>query len=290
MIDLHTHSNASDGTDAPASLVAQAAAAGLSVFAITDHDTTGGWQAASDAVRALQKPMTLIRGTEFSCVYVSPSGSRIALHLLGYLYDPEAPELKAERARLRSNRLGRGERIVDNLVEAGYPISWPQVSHIAAGAAVGRPHIGQALMQSGVVASVSEAFSHLLSSSAPYYVPKQDTAVLDAIRMIREAGGVSVIAHPWARKRGRVLSEEALDELMANGMLGIEVDHPDHTPEDRVRLREVAGGLGALVTGSSDYHGSNKSVRIGAETTDPEQLARMLDVARGSAPVRSGDR
>jgi predicted metal-dependent phosphoesterase TrpH len=288
MIDLHTHSNASDGTDSPEQLVARAVTAGLSAFAITDHDTTAGWAPAAAAVQALDTPMTLIRGTEFSCVHVMPDQSRISLHLLGYLYDATAGDLKAERARLRENRLGRGEQIVDNLAAAGYPISWEQVGEIADGAAVGRPHIGQALMQSGVVASVNEAFSQLLSSTSPYYVPKQDMAVLDAIRLIRGAGGVPVIAHAWARKRGRVLPAEVLEELVAAGMLGIEVDHPDHAPADRVELRALAQRLGVLTTGSSDYHGTNKSTPIGAETTQPEQLQRLLAAATGASAVFSG--
>jgi predicted metal-dependent phosphoesterase TrpH len=287
MIDLHTHSNASDGTDSPAQLVATAAAAGLSAFAITDHDTTAGWVEAAAAVEALPTPMTLIRGTEFSCVHVMADKSRIALHLLGYLYDAEAPELKAERARLRQNRLGRGEQIVDNLAAAGYPVSWRQVSEIAAGAAVGRPHIGQALMQAGVVGSVNEAFSQLLASSSPYYVPKQDMAVLDAIRLIRSAGGVPVIAHAWARKRGRVLPEPVLADLVEHGMLGIEVDHPDHAPADREQLRALAGRWGILTTGSSDYHGTNKSTRIGAEMTGPDQLERIVAAASGTPLVSS---
>ncbi|HJQ00906.1 MAG TPA: PHP domain-containing protein [Jatrophihabitans sp.] len=287
MIDLHCHSTASDGSDRPAELVANAVAAGLRTMAITDHDTTGGWDEACAAVAELDVEFTLIRGAEFSCAYTAADGQRISLHLLGYLFDPGYHGLRAERARLRESRLGRGEAIVDALVAAGYPISWQQVTEIAGTGAVGRPHIGQALQQAGVVASVDEAFAELLSSSSPYYVPKADSAVLTVIELIRQAGGVAVIAHPWARRRGQVLDEQALAELAAAGMAGIEVDHVDHSAVDRERLRGLATELGAFCTGSSDYHGSRKAVRLGDETTDSEDLDRLLQLASGVAPYHS---
>ncbi|UQX89706.1 PHP domain-containing protein [Jatrophihabitans telluris] len=281
-IDLHTHSTASDGTDTPAALVASAVRSGVSVLGITDHDTTGGWAAAAAAVESLQTPFTLIRGAEFSCAYFPPSGQRrIGLHLLGYLFDADHPGLKAERARLRENRRGRGEQIVDRLVAADYPITWERVTELAAGGSVGRPHIGQALVEAGVVNSVNDAFAELLSSASPYYVPKQDMDVFAAISMIRAAGGVPVIAHAWARTRGRILDEAPLAELVEGGLAGFEVDHADHDDADRRRLRAFAIELGIFTTGSSDYHGTNKSVRIGAESTSPEALGRLLAQASG---------
>jgi len=287
-IDLHCHSTASDGTLTPAELVLAGAKAGLDVMAITDHDTTGGWDEAADAVRELDTEFTLVLGTEFSCVYHSPDdGERISLHLLGYLFDPAAAGLKAERARLRENRLGRGEAIVNNLIEAGYPVRWQQVQAIAGGGAVGRPHIGQALVDSGVVRSVHEAFAELLSSDSPYYVPKADSEVLTMIELIRAAGGVAVIAHPWARRREQILDEQALRRLVDAGLAGIEVDHMDHTPEDRRQLRALAEELRVFTTGSSDYHGTHKTVRLGAETTDRQCLQRILSQADGVEPVYS---
>jgi 3',5'-nucleoside bisphosphate phosphatase len=286
MIDLHAHTTASDGSDTPAELIRHAAAAGVHTLAITDHDTTGGWEQASATVAQLEVAFTLIRGTEFSCVYES-AGTWISLHLLGYLFDPDAAALKEERARMRESRLGRGEAIVDALVAAGYPISWQQVIDIAGGGAVGRPHIGQALVQAGVVDSVSAAFAHLLSSSSPYYVPKREMPVQLAIELIRQAGGVPVIAHPWARKRGRILDEAALRSLVSSGLLGIEVDHPDHAAADRARLAELSAELGLLTTGSSDYHGTRKPVRLGAETTTPQSLQRLLSLATGIDTVHS---
>lgn len=284
---MHTHSTASDGTDSPAELIAKAVATGIDTLAVTDHDTTGGWGSAVQAVQQLDTSFTLVRGTEFSCAYFAPDGQRTGLHLLGYLFDPDAEDLKAERARLRDNRLGRGEKIVQNLIAAGYPITWDRVVEIAQGGSVGRPHLGRALVEAGVVTSVNEAFTDLLSSSSPYYVPKQDMAVLDAIELIRRAGGVPVIAHAWARKRGKVLAPDVLAQLVESGMLGIEVDHPDHAPEDRQGLRDLANDLGVLATGSSDYHGTNKTIRLAAETTSRQSFERLVDLASGAELIRS---
>jgi len=287
MIDLHCHSTASDGTDQPAELVRNAVTAGLTTMAITDHDTTGGWAEAAEAVWQLDVEFTLVPGAEFSCVYRGDAGGPISLHLLGYLFDPAAPGLKGERSRLRENRLGRGEAIVNNLIRAGYPIRWEQVRAIAGQGAVGRPHIGQALVEAGVVPTVHDAFADLLSSDSSYYVPKADSEVRAMIGLIREAGGVAVIAHPWARRREKILDEAALRELVEVGMAGIEVDHVDHTPEDRARLRELAAELEVFTTGSSDYHGTHKSVRLAAETTDQPCLQQILDQGHGVEPVYS---
>jgi len=290
MIDLHTHTRASDGTDTPAELISAAARRGIRALAVTDHDTTAGWDEAATAVRALLTPFTLVRGAEFSCVHQTPDGQRISLHLLGYLFDPDSEALRTQRIRLRESRLSRGAAIVDNLVEAGYPISWPQVLDIARGGSVGRPHIGQALIDAGVVSSVSEAFAQMLSSSSPYYVPKQDMPVMTAIELIRQAGGVPVIAHPWARRRGKVVDEQALAAMIDEGMLGLEVDHPDHDRPDRERLRELAARWGVLCTGSSDYHGANKAAALGDESTSQEDFERLLSSASGIEAIRSARR
>ncbi|MCW2538857.1 MAG: hypothetical protein JWN95_582 [Frankiales bacterium] len=290
MIDLHTHSNASDGSDSPRDLVLSAASAGVRVLAITDHDTTAGWAAAAETALSLEQPFTLVRGTEFSCVYVDNAGHRIGLHLLGYLFDPEAGALRTARAELRENRLGRGAAIVSNLVAAGHPITWAQVEAIAAGGAVGRPHIGQALLESGVVSSVDEAFADLLADSSPYYVKKQDMPVENAIKLITQARGVPVIAHPWARSRGVVLTEDAIRELVEMGLLGIEVDHLDHTVADRERLAELATELDVIQTGSSDYHGNRKSVRLGAQTTSEPMYRRLIGAASGIELIHSDRR
>ena len=280
-IDLHTHSNASDGTDTPAELVSAAHAAGIDVLAITDHDTTGGW---APARAALPAGMTLVTGTEFSCVYVG-ADRPISMHLLGYLFDPDHEGLRAERIRLREARRGRAEAIVERMVADDVPITWKQVSAISAGGAVGRPHIGRALVESGVVPTVNAAFAELLSSRSKYYVGTPNTDIFTAIDLVRSAGGVSVFAHPRARRRGRVVDDEVIVAMAAAGLGGLEIDHPDQDPVDRAELRALAVDLELLRTGSSDYHGTNKTTPLGAETTDPVQYERLLGLAVAAPAV-----
>jgi predicted metal-dependent phosphoesterase TrpH len=281
-IDLHTHSTASDGTDTPAELMAAAASAGLDVVAITDHDTTAGW---IPAIEWLPAGLTVIRGAEFSCRYLGPDGSRISMHLLGYLFDPDHELLKQERARLRESRRGRGQAIVDNLIADGVPITWERVQELAGAGAVGRPHIGRALVEQGIVSDVSAAFADHLSSRSRYYVPKADSNVFDIVGMVKAAGGVSVFAHPLARTRGPVVDDHVFVELAEAGLGGLEVDHPDHTPEDRAHLVGLAAELDLIVTGSSDYHGTNKPTPIAACTTSPDSYEAILARAKALSPV-----
>ncbi|MBW0088530.1 PHP domain-containing protein [Pseudonocardia sp. KRD-184] len=291
-IDLHTHSTASDGTDAPAELVATAAAAGVDVLAITDHDTTGGW---AEAVAALPSGMRLVRGAEFSCV--SPTGrpdtpedpDEVAVHLLGYLFDPEHPAIAEEQQRLREARHHRLVGMIGKMADAGYPVDVDTVfAYLPDGASAGRPHLARALVAAGVVESVNEAFAKLLYTGSPFYVPKQDTPVETAVEMIRAAGGAAVFAHPLARKRGRVIEPSVLVDLAAKGLAGVEVDHPDHGPDDRDLLRDLAGRHGLLTTGSSDYHGTNKTTPIAAETTAAAALDALVERAAGGIEVVTG--
>jgi predicted metal-dependent phosphoesterase TrpH len=281
-IDLHTHSTASDGTDSPTQLVAAAAAAGLDVVAITDHDSTAGWD---EAFAARPTGLTIVPGVEFSCVHEAADGRRISLHLLAYLVDRNDPAIRAEWARLRESRMIRGRAMVDKLVAGGYPITWPQVRDLAAGGSVGRPHIGRALVAAGVVPDVDTAFRDLLSSRQPYYVRKVDTDVFDAIRLVRAAGGLPVFAHPIARRRGPVVSDETVALMAAAGLVGIEVDHPDHDSDDRAHAAQLAAALDLIPTGSSDYHGANKTTVIGARLTDPQAYQRLLDRPTALRPV-----
>ena len=282
LIDLHAHSTASDGTDSPAELMAAAAAARLDVVAITDHDTTNGWD---PAVAARPDDLWVIRGAEFSTL-ARASERRVSVHLLGYLFDPGARAVVDEQARLRQERLHRGMAIVQRMVTAGIPISPEQVMAIADGAPVGRPHIGQALVAAGVVESVDEAFASYLAGRGPYYVPKADTDLPTAIEMIADAGGVSVIAHPRGRGEFRALTFEYVKQLAGQGLGGLEVDHPDHSAAERAELRSIAERLDLLTTGSSDYHGHNKVLRLGQESTGPDTLAALVDRSSGvTAPV-----
>lgn len=279
-IDLHTHSTASDGTDSPEGLVKAAAAAGVDVLAITDHDTTSGW---NEAAAALAPGMTLVRGAEFSCVSPTGRGDRpVSVHLLGYLFEPDHAAIAAEQARLRGERTHRLHRMVEKMAADGYPIEADAVfALLPPGASAGRPHLARALVAAGVVESVPEAFATLLYNGSPYYVPKADTPVHTAIEMVRAAGGVVVFAHPFARRRGRVVEPSVIAELAGAGLAGLEVDHPDHTPEDRDLLRGLARDLGLVITGSSDYHGTNKTTPIAAETTAPAAFDELVSRAVG---------
>lgn len=260
-----------------------APAAGLDVVALTDHDTTAGWQ---EAVDALPPGLTLIRGAELSCVVQDGAGPRIPVHLLAYLFDPQEPTFAAERTRVRESRIGRGRQIVERLAAAGLPVDWNQVQRLAAGGAVGRPHIARALVDGGVVATVDEAFVSYLHDGSPYYVPKADLDVFAAIRAVRTAGGVPVFAHPLARRRGLVVDEETIADMAEVGLAGLEVDHVDHTREDRQVLAALAGRLGLLMTGSSDFHGANKTVGLGEHHTDPATYRAIVEQAgRAIRPV-----
>ena len=275
LIDLHTHSTASDGTDTPAELVAAAHRAGVDVLAITDHDTTGGWDAAA---AALPSGMRLVRGAEFSCV--SPTGREerpVSVHLLGYLFDPAHPAIVAEQSRLRDERVVRLARITEKMTADGYPVDVESVFELVPeGTSVGRPHLARALVAAGVVESVNDAFATLLHNGSPYYVPKTDTPVERAIAMVRAAGGVAVFAHPLARRRGRVVEPSVIADLATIGLGGVEVDHPDHAQEDRELLRELAAAHDLVTTGSSDYHGTNKITPVGVEHTDPDAFEALL--------------
>ncbi len=277
LIDLHAHSTASDGTDSPAQLMRSAAAAGLDVVGITDHDTTAGWE---PALAARPEKLTVIRGAEFSTV-AHVDGRPVSVHLLGYLFDPAAPPVVAEQARLRTERLHRGMAIVRKMVDAGLPITAEQVLAIADGAPIGRPHIGQALVAAGVVVSVDEAFATYLAGNGRFYVRKADTDLPTAVRMITGAGGVSVIAHPRGRGEHRALTRDYLEMLAGQGLGGLEVDHPDHSQANRDELASIARDLNLLTTGSSDYHGTNKVLRLGQEATGGNILAALVARTNG---------
>jgi predicted metal-dependent phosphoesterase TrpH len=280
LIDLHTHSTASDGTEAPAGLVAAAVAAGLDVLAITDHDTTSGWDEAAAAARNLG--IALVPGIEISCQHAGMS-----IHLLGYLPDRRHPALAAELERTRSSRVTRLERTVELLAADGIPIRYADVlAHVPAGATPGRPHIADTLVASGVVADRDEAFDRWLHNASPYYVRHYAPAPADAVTLVRAAGGVAVLAHPFNGAAGRRVPEELIVELAAIGLAGLEVHHEDHDPAARARGEQLAADLGLLVTGSSDYHGSGKTNRLGQDTTDPGVLAEIEQQATGATVIR----
>ena len=276
-IDLHVHSTASDGTDSPAELLAVARLAGLDVVALTDHDTTLGW---GPARAALPVGMTLVPGAEISCQFERAGQPPIAMHLLAYLFDDTYEPLRERLDGMCRDRVDRARLMVELMADDGIPVSWPTILAAAGGGTIGRPHLARALVGLGVVDSVDDAFAGPLSWRSPYYVVKGDIPVTEAIALVRSAGGVCVFAHP--RRRGRQLDVAGIAELAAAGLHGIEVDHPDHDELARLELGALAVDLGLVRTGSSDFHGTNKSTPIGACTTAPDEFLALIDAAHAT--------
>ncbi|HWG00876.1 MAG TPA: PHP domain-containing protein [Trebonia sp.] len=274
-IDLHVHSSASDGTDSPAEVVRRAAAAGVDVVALTDHDTVAGW---GEARAALPSGLMLVPGMELSCQLEERS-----VHLLSYLFDPGDETLGAETERVREDRVYRAKGMVGKLAGLGAPVTWEQVTRIADGAVVGRPHIARALAEAGVIDTPADAFtSDWIADGGRAFVDRYAPGLTRAVGLVRAAGGVTVLAHP--RSPGYEVPDEAIAGLAAAGLTGIEVFHPDHDSPERSRLTALARSLGLAVTGGSDDHGSFHgssftSGGIGAETTPPEEYEKLLSQA-----------
>lgn len=278
-IDLHTHSSVSDGTETPSELIAAAVAAGLGTIAITDHDSTAGWRDAFAA--AAGTGLTVIPGME-----LSTRVGRASVHVLGYLFDPADPAIVAETARIREGRLRRAERMVERLA-VDYDLTWADVlAHSTDGATIGRPHIADALVARGVVAERGEAFASMLHWRGGYYEPHYAPAPVDGIRLIAEAGGVPVLAHPGTRGQSGVVPESELRRLIGAGLAGLEIGHRENTDAGKRQLRDYATRFDLIVTGSSDYHGTGKPNRLGEHTTEPDQLERIITLGTGSAPFR----
>jgi len=279
LIDLHVHSTASDGTDTPAEVMEVAKAAGLDVVALTDHDSAAGWADASTAARRLG--LTLLPGAEISCQL-----DGIGVHMLAYLYDPENAALLEETTRTRRDRLDRAKRMVQRM-SRDLDITWADVQeHVGPAATVGRPHLADALVAMGVVGSRDEAFATLLHARSPYYLPHYSPDAERIVRLVLAAGGVPVMAHPRAGKRGRIVSLGDIADLATAGLVGLEVDHRDNAEEDRRILRELARDLDLLTTGSSDYHGTGKENRIAENTTAPEVLEQIVALGTAERVVR----
>jgi len=275
-IDLHVHSNASDGTDPPAEVARRAAAAGLDVVALTDHDTMTGIAAA---VAALPPGLTLVPGLELSCLDNGRS-----MHLLGYLCDSGDPALAAETELIRDDRTRRARAMVARLAELGAPVTWEQVSAIAGDAVVGRPHIARALAEAGVVATPADAFTaEWIADGGRAHVGRYAPDAARGIALVRAAGGVPVLAHP--RSPGYEIADEVVAGLAAAGLAGLEVFHPDHDHSERTRLTQLANSLDLVMTGGSDDHGAFNDSGLGSETTPPEQYERLLALATGARPV-----
>jgi hypothetical protein len=294
-IDLHVHSSASDGTDVPAEVVRRAGAAKLDILALTDHDTQAG---VAEARTALPVGLTLVPGMELSCTIdldgrevVTPGGTAMprypgqrSVHLLAYLFDPADPELSAETARIRDDRVYRAKGMVTLLRERGVNVTWEQVIGIAGDAVVGRPHIARAMAEAGAIAQPSDAFTpEWIADGGRAFVDRYAIPLDRAVALVRAAGGVPVLAHP--RSPGYEVPDEVIAGAAAAGLAGLEVYHPDHDEPERARLIATATRLGLVMTGGSDDHGSFRESGLGREVTPPESYERMLAMATGDTPV-----
>ena len=269
-IDLHVHSNASDGTDDPAEVVRRARAAGLDVMALTDHDTQAS---LAEAQAEAGDNLTLVPGIELSCQLDGRS-----VHLLGYLFDPDHAELKAETAQIRDDRTYRAKAMVAKARELGADVSWDQVAAIAGGAVIGRPHIARALAEAGAVDTPADAFTaDWIADGGRAFVDRYAVELPRAVSLVRAAGGVPVLAHP--RSPGYEIPDDVISRLVDSGLCGLEVFHPDHDLAERERLTELATSLGLIATGGSDDHGSFNNYGLGVETTPPAEYELLLALA-----------
>ena len=280
MIDLHTHTTCSDGTDSPFALVKKALAAGVTTLAITDHDSTAGW---GEAVSAIQPQIELVLGAEVSCL----TTDGISVHMLGLLFNGEDSDIQQMLADSRDTRLPRMRKMVELLSADGINISLDDVYRATPeGATVGRPHLADALVANGVVASRDEAFLDLLNNSSKYYVTHAAPTPEDAIRTIRRAGGVAVIAHPFASRRGQTITAATFADLVAAGMNGIEVHHRDQNTHEQEMLTSIAQELNLVITGSSDYHGTGKLNGLAENTTNQAQWELLESLADARRVVK----
>jgi predicted metal-dependent phosphoesterase TrpH len=293
LIDLHSHTTASDGDDSPSALVSHARATGLDVLALTDHDTMSGLLEAAEA--ASGTGLTLIPGIELSAQVIDlfPGAIPRSVHLLGYLIDPHNVPLAQEMEKIRAHRDDRLRLMVEKL-SVDFDLTWEEVSAaIPPGATPGRPHIASVLMEKGYCVDTSAAFAGPLRADGPYHVPHYAPRLHRAIQVVVEAGGVPILAHPFTDARSGAVAhdqkEEALFrdyEVFVNaGLQGLEIDHRENTEEGKDILRRVAAEFSLIVTGSSDYHGTRKPNQLGENTTDPAEFERILESGSGSTPI-----
>ena len=276
--DLHSHSSVSDGTEPPAVVIRRAAEAGLDVIALTDHDTVAGHR---EAASALPAGLTLLPGAELSCRLDGHS-----VHMLAYLFDSDNDALAGEMAEIRESRLHRARAMVGKLNELGVPITWEQVSEIAGGGVVGRPHIARAMIDAGAVASIEEAFTpQWIGPGGRAHVSRYALDPAKAIDLVRAAGGVTVVAHPRGMGRGWQIPDEVIADLAAVGLTGIEVNHPQQDEQERGRLSELASSLGLVASGGSDDHGALTGFRIGSEVAAEGAYEALISHATGATPI-----
>ena len=279
MIDLHTHTTASDGTDKPFEMLENAKKAGLTVVAMTDHDSIEGWREVRSKRDQIPSGLTIVPGAEVS----TRTQLGMSVHIVGLLFDAKNAQLAKLLSDTRDDRIPRMEKMIEKLQVAGYQVTMQDVEEVKpVGATLGRPHLADALIKNGIVASRDEAFAELLHNNSQFYVSHWAPSPVEAIQAIAAAGGVSILAHPFAEKRGAVLTFGEVTELAAAGLNGIERNKRDQDEAAHSKIDQLSSEHNLIKVGSSDYHGSARANQLGEEQTP-------LDLWENLASKASGD-
>ncbi len=279
-VDLHLHSTASDGRLSPADIVRHAAEHGVSVIAITDHDSINGIAPALEAAKAFPQ-LKVIPGVEINTDV--PQGE---VHVLGYFIDYTNRELQAVLEGLRDSRLERAQRMIAKLKNLGVHVDWERVRKIAGVGSVGRPHIAQAMLERGYITSVKEAFDKYISRGGLAYVEREKVTPVEAVEMVLKANGLPVMGHPLTISN----PETMVIELKAAGLVGIEAYYSGYTDDEIGKLVSLADKYGLITTGGSDYHGLDTSAEtvIGNVDVPVESVERLIALAEQRAPKLAG--
>ena len=279
-IDLHTHSTRSDGTMSPTQLVQHAIINDIEILGLTDHDTVAGWD---EAVASVRGTLQLVLGAEISCL----TETHQSIHMLGLLFDREYQPLQEALALSRDDRIPRMKKMIELMAADGIKITFEEVLKFQPeGATLGRPHLADALVAKGIVKNRDQAFAEFLANDSKYYVSHIAPTPIEAIKLIKAAGGVAVIAHPYSSMRNTEMNIESFIDLKNAGLNGIEVDHRDHGASERKKLRELATELDLVITGSSDFHGTGKLNEIGENLTAPDHWQQLESQANQRRVVR----
>ncbi|MFC2016603.1 PHP domain-containing protein [Chloroflexota bacterium] len=274
-VDLHIHSTVSDGLLTPAEIVRKSAEAGLTVIALTDHDTVDGIAPALEAAKAFPR-LKVIPGIEINTDV--PKGEA---HVLGYFIDYTHPELQAPLRRMRNSRQERAQGMITKLRNLGLPIEWERVKEIAGSGSIGRPHIARAMLEKGYIASIKEAFTKYIGWGGPAYIEREKRTPEEAVKLILQVNGLPVLAHPFTIKD----PEAMVTELKASGLVGIEAYYEGYTAEEINRLVSLAKRHGLITTGGSDYHGLDASAEtmIGSADVPIESAEQLIALAERRA-------
>jgi 3',5'-nucleoside bisphosphate phosphatase len=267
--DLHMHTTASDGVVEPADLVRLVSAQGIAAIAVTDHDVTDGVFEAMNEGKS--RGIEVLAGVE-----INTDLGDTEVHVLGYLMDIQDVGFQATMEWLREGRVQRARKMVQRLNELGCPITWERVQEISGYGAIGRPHVAQAMVEAGCVSTRGEAFERYLAREAPAYVPRARFSAEDAIKSIREAGGIAIAAHPV-----QIRDDSLIPALVEAGLGGLEAYHPSQEPEVAEHYRKMAGDMGLVWTGGSDFHGNNEARPLGGSTIPYSQVEALKAAAHG---------